>query len=449
MPRKHNPNLPRGYRHSQSYNLPSTQPIYAGSSDRIDSRPLSQRILAWIPKLVLAGVVLLAFSLYPESRLETSRDFGEVWGIQKHHLSDSISEEIFANEFPSIVTINSNQSNFDAIVHYNIKPDLNSFIDDTIARYGPDYAAVVVLQPHTGRILAMSSFVKDNSLNHNLAVHSGFPAASLFKIVTAAAAIDTGVARPGSIYQYNGKNSSLYKSNVLRHKTNKWTRNTSLSKAFALSINTVFGRIGVYDVGAETLKTYADVFGFNRPVPVDFSIESSKTGFHSGDEWSIAEAASGYTLDTTISPVHAAMLASVIANDGVLVEPSLIDFAVDTSGPLLYKSEPDSARVFDKKTSDELRVLMRATVKKGSAKKHFRTFFKGPYVNLDVGGKTGSLTGHNPKGKTEWFVGYGDSGKDKVAIAAVVVNKEKWYIKPARLARFVLEEYFKHEATQG
>lgn len=397
----------------------------------------------------MAVVVFIAFQFYPESPVETSRTHEQVWGIEKHHIAQSITNDVLTNEYPSFVRLMADDYDFDAIVHYNIEPELNKYIDELILRYKPDYTAIVAMQPHTGRILAMSSYVRASSDEQNMTVHSGFPAASVFKIVTAAAAIDSGIAKPSSTYLYNGKDTSLYKSNVLRHKTNKWTRNTSLTRAFALSINTVFGRIGVFDVGAEKLQTYADRFGFNQPVPVDITIEPSKTGFSSDDEWSIAEAASGYTRDTTISPIHAALLPAIIANDGVMVEPNLVDFAVDAAGPLLYQSEPSSIEVLDKDTADDLRVLMRATVKRGSARKHFRKFFKGTYADLDVGGKTGTLTGENPKGKTEWFVGYGDSGDDKLAIATVTVSKEKWRVKPAYLARKILEEYFKPASSKG
>ena len=449
MPRKSNPNLPSFYKNdSQSYNRNPSQTMFSGRS--ASEKPRGTKVFSWTLKLFFACAVFVVFQFFPDSPVETSRSLEQVWGIEKSDIANSISKGLVANEFPSLVRIATNQYDFDAIVHYNIDPELNSYIDELILKYRPDYAAVVAIQPHTGRILAMSSFTRsEEDTQQNLAVHSGFPAASVFKIVTAAAVIDSGIANPSSIYQYNGKNTSLYKSNVLRHKTNKWTRNTSLQRAFALSINTVFGRIGVFDVGAENLHLYADRFGFNRPLPVDFTIQESKTGINADNEWSIAEAASGYTLNTNLSPVHAALIPAIIANDGVMVEPSLVDFAVDMSGPLLYKSEPNAIEVFDKKTTDEMRVLMRATVKKGSAKKHFRKFFRGPYADLDVGGKTGTLTGTNPKGKTEWFVGYGDSGEDKIAIAAVVVNKDKWRVKPAYLTRKVLEEYFKPEPTDG
>ena len=450
MPRSTIPHSKRlhGNKH-QSHNRNGRNATFPKQPTRGSGASRSSKIVSWILKTLFASAIFLVFQFFPDSPVETNRNLEQVWGIEKHHVAQSISDDLYTNEFPSVVTLASDNYDFNAIVHYNIEPELNNYIDDLILHYRPDYTAVVAIQPHTGRIVAMSSYTKGESFSQNLAVHSGFPAASIFKIVTAAAVIDTGNANPGSIYKYNGKNTSLYKSNVLRHKNNKWTRKTSLSRAFALSINTVFGRIGVFDVGAESLREYADTFGFNQPLPVDISIESSKTGFHGDDEWSIAEAASGYTRSTTISPVHAAMIASVVANDGVLIEPNLVDFAVDTSGPLLYRSEPNAVQILEKQTTDDLRVLMRATVKKGSARKHFRTFFRGPYANLDVGGKTGSLTGYNPKGRTEWFVGYADSGDDKIAVATVVVNKEKWRVKPAYLTRKILEEYFRPDPAKG
>jgi len=450
MTRKNNPNLsPRLYNSDRQ--LYGRNPSPTLFSDQTKEKQSSlTKVLQWALKLFCAGVVFLVFQFFPDSPVETSRSLEQVWGIEKRHVADSISEDIFFNEYPSLVRIATDDYDFDGIVHYNIDIGLNRYVDDLILRYKPDYAAVVAIQPQTGEILTMSSFVRNkDDFSENLALHSGFPAASVFKIVTAAAAIDTGIAKPDSIYQYNGKNTSLYKSNVLRHNNNKWTRDTSLRRAFALSINTVFGRIGVFDLGAENLQRYADKFGFNTPLRLDFPLQESKTGFSGDDEWTIAEAASGYTRATTISPVHAAMIGGIIANDGVLVEPSLIDFVADISGPLLYQPEPEAMQVLDKKTTDDMRALMRATVEKGSARKHFRKFQRGHNANLEIGGKTGSLTGFNPQGRTEWFVGYGDSGEDKLAVAAVVVNKEKWRVKPAYLTRKVIEEYFKSKSADG
>ena len=431
----------------QAYKIPQSDSTEVVLSQRSQAEPprelkeFSVKRRSLLLKMAFCFLLFSGFQFYAPLPAETN--LTNVWGVEKEHVAESISSSIRANEYPEKVQFKIGEKMLDAVVRYNIEPEVKEYIDSLLQKYQPDYAAVVAIQPDTGRILALSSFVRGQESFGNLAVHSEFPAASIFKIITAAAAIDQGIANPKTTYQYNGKNTSLYKKNVLRHKKNKWTRETSLSYAFARSINTVFGRIGVFDVGGTRLAEYAEYFGFNKSFPLDISVESSKTRFDPANEWAIAEAASGYTNTTTISPLHAAMMVSAIVNDGVMIEPSLIEFAHHPDGPLLYESNQNSYQTVESETAQNMRVLMRETVKKGSARKSFRGFFKGNYAKLDVGGKTGSLSGNNPKGRTEWFVGYGDSGFDRVVIAAVVVNKEKWRVKPSYLARKIIEEYFK------
>ena len=132
-----------------------------------------------------------------------------------------------------------------------------------------------------------------------------------------------------------------------------------------------------------------------------------------------------------------------------LVEPRLVKDAHFLNGPMIYSSDEQLQQVLDAETAKDMRVLMRKTVQSGSARKRFRGFFKGSYADLDVGGKTGSLTGLNPKGRTEWFAGYGDSGENQIAVAAVVVNKKVWRVKPSYLARKIFEEYFKPSNSRG
>ena len=59
-----------------------------------------------------------------------------------------------------------------------------------------------------------------------------------------------------------------------------------------------------------------------------------------------------------------------------------------------------------------------------------------------MGGKTGSLTGSNPQGRYDWFAGFAERGDRRIAYAALCINKEKWYVKSARLSRELLEYYF-------
>ncbi len=423
-----------------------------GSSMFHDRYPMPSAGRAYsvaLKSFVAIGVLLATFS-YPFTVAETGLITKDFWGVKKEHVAQSISEIARSDAaLPEHGSISVNDKNYDVRFDYTIDRDLNQYIDGLLKRYNPAFAAVVAMEPDTGRILSVSSHVRDGEEVGNLALHSGFPAASIFKIVTAAAVINEGVASPNTTYKFNGKNTSLYKKNVLRHKDNKWTRKVSLKQAFATSINTVFGQMGVYQVGAEKLNEYADVFGFNRNLNSDLLIEPSVTQISTHDEWSVAEAASGYTKSTKISPLHAATIVSALVNDGVQIDPVLVDAAYRTDGPLLYASDTSAtSTLLTPETAQDMQLLLGETVRRGSARKSFRGFFKGAYKDLKVGGKTGSLTGTDPKGRTEWFAGYGDSGDKKIAVAVVIVNKKKWYVKPAYVVRKTLEEYFKPQNAQ-
>ena len=88
---------------------------------------------------------------------------------------------------------------------------------------------------------------------------------------------------------------------------------------------------------------------------------------------------------------------------------------------------------------------MRETVRRGSARKSFGNFFKGDFEDLDVGGKTGSLTGRMPAGKYDWFVGYAMQGDKRVSYASLTINKEFWTVKAHYVARKFIEAVFSND----
>ncbi len=65
--------------------------------------------------------------------------------------------------------------------------------------------------------------------------------------------------------------------------------------------------------------------------------------------------------------------------------------------------------------------------------------------NVEVGGKTGTLNGTDPAGTYDWFVGYAHRNDRKLAFAALCINKEKWHVKSAYVARKAIEHYFSEQ----
>ena len=78
---------------------------------------------------------------------------------------------------------------------------------------------------------------------------------------------------PESVIAFNGRNHTLYRSNVLDSNQHRWTRFMTLREAFGKSVNTVFGRIGAFSVGPERLREYAERFGFDASIPTDLPLQ--------------------------------------------------------------------------------------------------------------------------------------------------------------------------------
>jgi len=360
--------------------------------------------------------------------------------IQSVHLAikDAAVEELF----PAHLRVEARGQWSEVSAGYTVRPDLQQTLDDLYEQHGPDYAAFFAMDADSGAVLAYADFFRNevDDVHGHLALHALFPAASVFKVVTAAAALDRGSVEPDTILPYNGKSTSLYKKQVLQHKDNKWTRRPTLKKAFASSVNTVFARLGIYELGAEVIDDYARRFAFNRhDLLTDLPIDLGRSDVEA-DQWVLAEVASGWTQRNTLSPVHGAMLASAIAADGRIAVPYIVTRLNNEYGWPVYVGEPRHLpRVMAADTVAQMRVLMRETVQRGSARRAFRGFDR---AGVEVGGKTGSLSGTRPEGRNEWFVGYASRGDDRIAFASLTVSKEKWRVKPAYVARRFIEAYF-------
>lgn len=362
--------------------------------------------------------------------------------VEREQLAAALGPAVSVGAFPSELNYNFEVTQR-AVVSYTLHPTLQAKMSRLIRQYHPDFGAFVALDPKTGKVLTLVSYAhdpEDAKTFGNLAVRASFPAASVFKVVTAAAAIGNHQLSSESKISYNGRNHTLYRRNVFHTKTNKWTRNISLREAFARSVNTVFGKIGLFFVGPEHLREYASRFGFNRPLEFDVPVEISEAPIED-DPWSIVEVSSGFTRKSTLSPLQGAVLAATIANDGIRMKPYLVNALDSLAGEPLYRFLPSKdARIIDSKTSAELRRLMVETTKRGTSRGSFRSFFRNKKTrDVEVGGKTGSLTGLEPRGKYDWFVGYAKRDQEQIAFAALTINKEYWTVRSAYLARRFIE----------
>lgn len=337
-------------------------------------------------------------------------------------------------------------------VQYTFNPVIQNQADKLLKQYKPDYASIVAIDAKTGRVLALSSYRKDtdDSLG-NLATKATFPAASVFKIIPASIALDKYMLDPSLLIPFNGSSHTLYRKNVMSDTINRWTRFISLKQAFAQSVNTFFARLVLKKMQPEDLREYAERYQFNKPIMTDFPIDTSTAIIPTEKGYKLAEVASGFNKTSKLSPVQGAMMAAAIADNGIMRNPYIIDSLTNEEGELVYQGEPtEISRPLTPKGAEKLRELMQATVIQGTGRKSFRPLVKNSqFMELELGGKTGSLQGDEPKGKVDWFVGYAISGEEKIAIAAITVNKKYWTVKSAYLAQTIFKNHFKDSIAEA
>lgn len=326
----------------------------------------------------------------------------------------------------------------------SLDSNLQHYLEQRMDRKNSRFIGIVVMQSDTGRILVMAGFDKNGS-EVNPCLRNSFPAASIFKIVTAAAAVDHCGYEANTKLRFNGYKHTLYR-NQLKEDINRHTNTVSFKDSFAQSINPVFGKIGILYLGKAILEKYAEAFGFNQHI--DFELPVSASRFQIKEiPYNWAEIASGFNNDTTISPIHAALMASSVVNEGRIVAPTIVDRVIDGEGQLLYHNQTRwLGRAMTPKASNVLTRLMEATVQAGTGRKSFRDRRRHKVLSkLNIGGKTGSISNRSHDARFDWFVGYAKpkKGSAKLAIAVLVAHEEYIGTRATQYARWAIDHYFK------
>jgi penicillin-binding protein A len=307
-----------------------------------------------------------------------------------------------------------------------LEPKLQRSMEKLLRMYRPVGAAIVALDPKTGKVLALAEYGEGS------ATKSLYPAASVFKIITGAALLEKGVSPDVETCYHGGVHRLVGK--LLEDKPHLDRRCLSLSMALAKSANVVFAKMAVKHLDADDLRKAAEQFLFNRPI-FDQPLEQSRAQIpDTGLDF--ARSAAGFG-EVKLSAMHAALIAASVGNGGMAMEPSLID-SIDGESV-----EPTgSMRLLNPETAAALRDMMKLTVSQGTATSSFRERHRNVLGDIEVAGKTGSLSNHKGQFKDySWFVGFAPADDPKIAVASVVVNGMKWRIHAPYIAREALKAY--------
>ena len=351
---------------------------------------------------------------------------------------------VLASHSPWTDQIEFDSSKFN--VRYTFHDELENFIKKQLSLYRPDYTSVVVMDNETGKILAAVDYARHSkNFGRDLAFSNTHPAASIFKVITAADLLENTHIKTDTEFNFTGRSTTLYRNQLKDPGRNRWIRSLDLEKAFATSNNVIFGRTAIENLTPAGLKRMAEKFGFNKKLIEGVKLEPSVFTM-AQDQYNLAEFSSGLNKKTLMSPVHGAVIGSIVANGGVFRYPVVIESLENINDKrILYPPVKKDEIVLTPRTAEDMRTLFMATVRSGTARSSFR---RSKYLleKLEIGGKTGSLTGGEPQGKRDWFVSYAKSLDDKndkgISICVMIVNKRKWYIKSPLLAKNIIEFYY-------
>jgi peptidoglycan glycosyltransferase len=357
--------------------------------------------------------------------------------FEQFHNDELIGEE---SEFGSILDElrGRNQEGNDIVT--NIDPEAQRVALADLEAVG--FGAVVAIEPSSGRVKVLASNppydpnrvpfelskLNENELEAPLvdrATQGEYPPGSTFKVVTAAAGLDSGAI--GSETTIDAPGELDVQGQPLQNDFTEDFGPIALDTALTHSVNTWFAQLGE-QVGEETLFEYMDRFGFNSTPAIDLPEDQVyESGIYEdgkllgpGDPIDIARVAIGQER-LLVTPLQMAEVAAAVANGGSLMKPQIWSRVIDPDGRVTKSLDPSEySQPIDEQTAEELTTAMEGVVSEG-------TGTNAAIPGVAVAGKTGTAEtpgnaacGGGAEENQAWFIGFAPADEPKIAIAATV-----------------------------
>ncbi|MEX1141897.1 MAG: penicillin-binding protein 2 [Thermoleophilaceae bacterium] len=303
--------------------------------------------------------------------------------------------------------------------------------------------AIVALEPATGRIRVMASSpsydpnrVPDDSYFESLrtdedarplvnrTTQTAYPPGSTFKVVTAAAALDSRALTPDSIV--DGSSPATISGVPLSNAGNVDWGPISFTTALTGSVNTVFARVGE-QVGSDTLLEYMDRFGFGHDPQLDYPDgQMTASGVRDADQQlveggfdvgRVAIGQGGAEGQIQATPLQMALVAAAVGNRGQLMRPRLVERVVGKDGRVEEQIEPAlQSQVMKPESADQLARMMADVVNEG-------TGTAAALSDVAVAGKTGTAEVAGGDLNQVWFIGFAPVESPRYAIAVTLEDQ--------------------------
>ncbi|QWT17781.1 FtsW/RodA/SpoVE family cell cycle protein [Collinsella sp. zg1085] len=334
----------------------------------------------------------------------------------------------------------------------SVKLTIDSRIQAAAERILEGYSgAIVVLDPQTGAVLAWASaptYNNDDIANSLADAEAGgntslfdratkalYTPGSTYKVITLAAALDSGHANLDTQYDAPGS-MEIGGADVTNIRSSDYGRIT-LRKAFAYSANTVFGQAAT-EVGADTLVQYSRAFGYGQELGTDFSVTPSiMPDPNQMSTWELAWAGAGQPVGQGHTPgpqttvLQNAVMAAAIAHDGIVMSPFVVSQTLSPEGTVIKTTQPRTlGQALSAESAAQVREGMLAVVEEGSGS-------DAAVHGVHVAGKTGTAETSSTNVNSA-FVGFAPAEQPTLAVSVMVENYDKHGVSAAALASRVI-----------
>jgi len=270
----------------------------------------------------------------------------------------------------------------------------------------------------------------------NRAVSGLYPPGSTFKVVTALSALESSEGVLDRTFNDEGRISFNETEYLENYKGNIYG-SIGLRTAFLKSSNVVFGTLAM-ELGNSTLNKTSEKFFFNKDIPSStLTIDNSIFPEYKSDEsGNIAQSGIGQS-GVLASPIEMALVASTIANNGVMMEPNVVKQIIDAEGKVVKTYEPkEAASVTTPENAAILKEYMKAVVNEG-------TGTAAGLWGVQISGKTGTAD-HDAGDKDPhtWFIGFGGYENPEIAFAIIAEDGGNDSFNASAMARGLMKTYF-------
>jgi len=320
-------------------------------------------------------------------------------------------------------------------IDYIIQSAAERAVKDALLTHSAKAASCVVMNARTGEILAMAeapsfdlnNIPRDNydllmSASRSTLVSNVFEPGSTFKIVTAAAAVDTAIFPENKTFYC--PNHKIVDGERIKCWQHKGHGTQTFAEGVANSCNVVFMETALA-LGTETFYDYIEKLGFMEETGIDINGEAQAIMIPEAKVKTVDLARIGFGQAIAVTGIELVRAMAAIINGGYMVTPHILNTVTDENGDIIYKNyNLKGEQVLKSTTSDKMRELLTGVVRIGSGK-------KAGIPGYMIGGKTGTAqkyeNGHIAQGKyVSSFIGYLSTETDDYVCMMIVDEPKGW-----------------------